>query len=123
MAYQLDTDRLAVLVRTKRAGRGLRELAEEIGEVSPSTLSRLENGKTPDMTVFLRVCNWLQISPAELILDDSTSVEPSHDNTADQIDVLLRSDKTLDPSTANTLATIIKATYQNLPKANPSDRT
>ncbi|GAB4043005.1 helix-turn-helix domain-containing protein [Spirosoma litoris] len=116
MAYQLDTERLAVLVRTKRAGRGLRELAEEIGEVSPSTLSRLENGKTPDMTVFLRVCDWLQIPPAELLIDEGSLVANEPEGTAEQIDILLRSDKTLDPATANALAAIIKATYNNLPK-------
>jgi|GEM_PF-2679952 len=71
MEHKLDTDRLAVLVRTERAGRGLRELADEIGEVSPSTLGRIEDGKIPDMMVFLRVCNWLQIPPAELFIDES----------------------------------------------------
>ena len=123
MAYQLDIDRLAILVRTKRAGRGLRELAEEIGEVSPSTLSRLENGKAPDMTVFLRICNWLQIPPAELLIDDSKPVSTEAEGTAEQIDILLRSDKTLDPATANALAAIIKATYNNLPKLPPPKQT
>jgi hypothetical protein len=49
MAYFLDMDQLATMVRARRANRGLRDVALEIGNVSPSTLSRIENGKMPDM--------------------------------------------------------------------------
>lgn len=118
MPYQLDVKRLAVLVRTKRAGRGLREVADEIGEVSPSTLSRLENCKTPDMMVFLRICDWLQISPAQLFCKDNRSIAGEDGRsdlaTSEQIDVMIRSDKTLDAATANVLAAIVKAAYSHL---------
>jgi transcriptional regulator with XRE-family HTH domain len=56
MANYLDMDKLANLVRNKRLTRGLRETAKEIGNVSPSTISRVENGKTPDMETFLALC-------------------------------------------------------------------
>ena len=122
MPYQLDVKRLAVLVRTKRAGRGLRDVSQEIGEVSPSTLSRLENCKTPDMMVFLRICDWLQIPPAQLFFNDSKSITGAEGapalSTSEQIDLLIRSDKALDAVTANVLAAIIKAAYSNLSGAN-----
>jgi hypothetical protein len=52
MRYQLNTQALAHFVRTKRAGRPLREVAQEIGDISPATLSRVENEKAPDLLVF-----------------------------------------------------------------------
>ncbi|WP_366146292.1 helix-turn-helix domain-containing protein, partial [Crocosphaera sp.] len=44
MGNYLDIERLTNLVRSKRGSRGLRETAAEIGNVSPSTISRVENG-------------------------------------------------------------------------------
>ncbi len=115
MKHQLDAAALAALVRAKRAGRGLREVAEEIGEISPATLSRVENEKAPDMTTFLRLCNWLQVTPAQLLADQngSTSAAP---NRPQQIALLLRSDRQLDPATANALASLVEAAYAQLPR-------
>ena len=45
MGNYVDIEKLANLVRNKRLNRGLRETAKEIGNVSPSTISRVENGK------------------------------------------------------------------------------
>ena len=41
MSSMLDTQRLAVLLKEKRGERSLREVAQEIGNVSPATLSRI----------------------------------------------------------------------------------
>ena len=41
----------------------MREAAKEIG-VSPATLSRVENGKVPDLDTFGKVCAWLGDDPA-----------------------------------------------------------
>lgn len=54
MKNALDTSKLSAMVRTKRGSSGLRAAAAKLGnEVSPSTLSRIENGKVPDMETFL----------------------------------------------------------------------
>ena len=111
MKNHLNADKLASLVRSKRGNRGLRETAKEIGKVSPSTISRVENGKTPDMETFLALCNWLEVPPAELI----NSTEKKKDsNTPEAIAIQLRADKNLDPATANALASLVKAAYQDL---------
>nr|GFC00715.1 hypothetical protein [Tanacetum cinerariifolium] len=71
MLYQVDTARLASLVRAKRGGQTLREAAEEItktvGPVSVGTLLRVEQQRMPDLPVFLHFCNWLNVSPARLL--------------------------------------------------------
>lgn len=114
MDYHLNTQALAHCVRTKRAGRGLREVAQEIGAISPATLSRVENEKAPDLLVFLHLCNWLAMAPG-LFLDDQHRVAPlSPGEPLPTITYLLRSDPHLDPVTANVLATMVEATYQAL---------
>lgn len=111
MRSYLDIERLANLVRSKRGSRGLRETAKEIGNVSPSTISRVENGKTPDVETFLSLCDWLEVPPAELI--KNTEEEQSL-NTPETIAMHLRADKNLDPAIANALASLVKAAYQDL---------
>jgi UDP-N-acetylglucosamine 1-carboxyvinyltransferase len=67
MTSSLDTQQLATLLKAKRGQRGLREIAQEMGNVSPATLSRIENGKMLDVETFLSVCDWLQIAPQQFI--------------------------------------------------------
>jgi transcriptional regulator with XRE-family HTH domain len=113
MANYLDIEKLASLVRTKRQERGLREISSEIGTVSPSTISRVENGKVPDLETFLALCDWLDVSPADLFGNDR---ERDIDSTPDRIAFLLQSDPSLDPAMANALAQLIKAAYPDFLK-------
>lgn len=114
MRYQLNTQALAHLVRTKRAGRPLREVAQEIGDISPATLSRVENEKAPDLLVFLHLCHWLAVAPGQFLEDQHAVAPPTADGPLSTITYLLRSDPRLDPTTANVLATMVEATYQAL---------
>lgn len=57
---------LGALLRERRGGRGVRDVAKELG-VSPATLSRVENGSTPDLETFKRVCLWLEVDPGEVL--------------------------------------------------------
>lgn len=106
----LDIEQLAALLRTKRAGRSLREVAQEIGEVSPSTLSRIENGKMPDMDTFLRVCDWLHVAPEKFIKGEDTQREEV--SPLERIEAYLRADQVLDPETADALSKVIRAAYK-----------
>lgn len=111
MAKELDTQYLAALIKTKRGNRGLREIAQEIGGVSPSTLSRIENGKVPDMDTFLHICDWLQVSSEEFIKE--TDNRPQTEiSTVDRIEGYLRADRELAPDTADALAKLMKAAYK-----------
>ncbi len=112
MGSYLDMERLARLVRTKRGSRGLRETASEIGNVSPSTLSRVESGKMPDLEIFLLLCDWLQVSAAELIRNTEEPLATL--GTPEAIAIQLRADKNLEPAIASALASLVKAAYQDL---------
>lgn len=54
----VNTGALARALRAKRGTRGLRSVSRDVG-LSPSTLSRLENGSVPDLAAFEAVCRWL----------------------------------------------------------------
>ncbi len=62
MKFEYDRERLSKAVRTKRLidmKIDIRSAASEIG-ISPATLSRIENKKTPDIVVMASVCNWIE---------------------------------------------------------------
>ena len=109
MKNYLDTEKLASLVRSKRGTRGLRDTAKEIGNVSPSTLSRVENGNIPDMDTFLALCDWLEVPSRDLI---QNTEEKEDLETPEKIAIILRGDKNLDPAIANVLASLVKVGYQ-----------
>lgn len=118
MYYELDSHKLATVIRQQRAGRGLREVADELGDVSASSVCRLEAGKSPDMMVFLRVCRWLRVPPAEFFRSVAGSEEESSPATHahGRIISLIRSDAELAPVTANVLTALVTAAYQIQPQ-------
>lgn len=50
----------------RRGEIGVRAAAKEIG-ISPATLSRVENGKLPDLNTFKRICDWLGADAGEVL--------------------------------------------------------
>ncbi|NEP84828.1 MAG: helix-turn-helix transcriptional regulator [Okeania sp. SIO3B3] len=106
-------DRLAALIRSKRGNKGLRQIAAEIDGVSSSTLSRVENGKTPDMDTFLKLCDWLEISPNSLIISTLDTESPPEISELDTIVMQLRANKELDPTMAKALADMVRAAAEN----------
>ena len=113
MSSYIDFMRLAKLVKAKRGDRGLRETATEIGEVSPSTLSRIEGERLKDITTstLLQLCDWLEVSPSEVIKMSKDS-EPPDVDLPDKIELQLRAAKNLDEKTARLIAEMVKAAYK-----------
>jgi len=98
---------LGTLLRDRRGNRGLREVAEEI-DVSPATLSRVENGKLPDLKTFAKICRWLQLDPSEMLGCTTASVA-SNKPKQKVIYAHLRADSVQDPEIAQALADMIMA--------------
>lgn len=59
----IKIDQLAKRIQERRAGKGIREAAKEVG-VSPATLSRVENAHIPDLETYRKICLWLDEDPA-----------------------------------------------------------
>jgi transcriptional regulator with XRE-family HTH domain len=103
--------RLGNLLRERRGGRGVRDVATEIG-VSPATLSRVEGGKLPDLLTFRKLCTWLKVDPAEIleISDEKASTSAFPPQTA----VHLRADVLLSEEAAGDLAQLILVAHREL---------
>ena len=95
------------LLRERRGNGGIREVAREIG-ISPATLSRVENGKLPDLETFSKVCRWLKIDPGE-VLGVKSAVAGAASSQDRIVSAHLRADKTQSPEAARALAEMILA--------------
>jgi transcriptional regulator with XRE-family HTH domain len=119
MDNEINVQELASQLRERRGKRGLREVAQEIGEVSASTLSRIEQGKLPDLDTFVRICRWLGVPMETFIIGNRNDSQEGNrlddtEETSNQqtITVHLRADRTLDPKTAKALAKLIQLAYE-----------
>lgn len=73
----LPIEELGRLIARKRGGRGIRAAAAE-ADVSPATLSRVENGHLPDLGTFAKICRWLEVDPARFLgVERPTEVAPA----------------------------------------------
>ena len=107
MSTKVTLETLGPVLKEHRGGRGLREVAEEIG-VSAATLSRIESGKQPDIETFAKLCRWLGIDGGE-VLGCSEQKESYITRSAH-----FRAAKTLKPDTAHHLGELILAIHRKL---------
>ena len=99
-------------MRAKRGNRGLREVADEIGGVSASTLSRLEQGNTPDLETFARLCAWLGVAADDFVVSEKRSARVAEAPTPEFIEAHLRADRILPQKAIDALAEMIRLAYQ-----------
>lgn len=104
MAVEFYAERLALAITDQRGDMGLRNLAATIGNVSASTLSRIEGGALPDLLTYVRICRWLGVSLDTFVPEQPREAIPAH----------LRCDRTLDPRTATALRELVVAAQRLL---------
>jgi transcriptional regulator with XRE-family HTH domain len=95
---------LGAMVRQKRGDAKLRVTAKEIG-IGTATLMRVENGHTPDLTTFGKICQWLQVDPGSF-LGFKRDTEIS-DVTPVQVSAHLKAPQTMEPKTVGAMARMI----------------
>lgn len=116
MRHQPDTSsfdgaRLAERVRDKRGDKGLRDAARDIGGISASTLGRIEKGHVPDLDTFIRLCQWLEVSPNLFVKGVPKTEADENVSAPEAIAAHFRADKSLTMETADSLAAMVKALY------------
>jgi transcriptional regulator with XRE-family HTH domain len=79
--------------------------------VSASTLTRMAQGKRPDVDGLAALTAWSGLSADDFVRSDDTRPEPE---PLAKIATYLRSDRNLSPEAATALEEMIKATYQRL---------
>lgn len=107
MQSTLDTELLASMLKSKRAGKGLRATAQEIGNISAATLSRIEQGKVPDVDTFVKICKWLDVSTDTFIEGEKKKTV----STKEQVVAHLRAERELSKDTVNMLIKMIDMAY------------
>jgi transcriptional regulator with XRE-family HTH domain len=105
----LNTSLLAGMIKEKRGKRVLRDVATEIGGVSTATLSRIEQGRIPDVDTFIKICKWLGTATDTFIIDDTQKELKSN---KDYIIAHLRADRELKPTTIQMLLNMIDMAYK-----------
>ena len=118
MSKELNTSLLATMIRKKRGSMGLRDAAKEIGSLSATTLSRVEQGKVPDVDSFLKICRWLEMAPEKFATEPVRTSKKAVTVMSHQ-DVIvtnLRADKTLDKEVVKALVEMIQVAYRFKPK-------
>lgn len=103
----MTLESLGRMIVKKRGDQGVRAAAKEVG-VSPSTLSRVENGHLPDLENFRKICTWLGIDPASVVDTKATGAQ------ADVARVHFKKDGAIRRETASALAELILAAQRAL---------
>ena len=112
MPTSTSLESLGSLISEKRGKAGLRATAAVIG-ISPATLSQIENGHHPDLANFRKVCEWLEIDPAEVLGFDTESMNRP------VVSVHFRKGKTMSLQTGSALAEMIQAAHTALFQEEP----
>lgn len=99
---EITIHNIGLALKEKRGDQGIREIATEIG-ISPATLSRIENGKLPDLETFPKLCRWLGVDGGTVLGCTQKKSASPHDS----ISFHLKADRNLNTKTANALASLI----------------
>lgn len=112
---KFDLEGFYAALDAQRRARGLnwKTVASEAG-VSASTLTRMAQGRRPDVDGLAALSAWAGLEPGNFIPDHDSSRERIEPLAA--ISVYLRRDPNLSPESARAVDQILKATYEQFRK-------
>lgn len=90
-----------------------KQIAKE-AEVSASTLTRMAQGRRPDVDTMAALVAWSGLNADDFVKRDET--DPNDSDTLAKITAYLRADSHLSPEAAEALEAVIKAGYEKLRK-------
>ena len=110
----VDVEALYAALDNKRKSRGTswREIAREL-DVSPSTFSRMAQGRRPDVDTFATLLRWLGM-PAEAFMRGTTTEAAVSEEPVAMVSSYLRSARNVSPEDAEALEDIFRAAYNRL---------
>ncbi len=103
-------DALATTVKARQ--QTWKQVSKETG-VSPSTLTRMAQGRRPDAGSLAALSAWAGINPADFVRMHN---KPKTSEPLVAISALLRADSNLRPDAAKALQAIIETAYESLKK-------
>src|SRR5688572_31684356 len=111
-----DAEGFYAALDDQRASRELtwKQVAEESG-VSASTLTRMAQGRRPDVDSLAALLAWSKLSGDDFILDGAVS-QAQQTSPVESIAAQFRRDKTLPPEAKKAIEATLKAMYQHFRK-------
>ena len=103
----LETFGTLVAEHRERTGLGVRAAAAAAG-VTPSTLSRVENGYLPDINHFRKLCEWMKVDPSE-VLGYKASAPKATEKPDSPVRVHFKKNSTVSHATARALGDLVMA--------------
>lgn len=109
-----DADAFYAALDAVRATRKLnwRAVATE-AQVSPSTMTRLAQGKRPDVDSLAALLDWADLD-ANAFVTRSTTKSDSDEAPLAMISTYLKADRNLSPQAAEAIDRVVKAAYEAL---------
>jgi transcriptional regulator with XRE-family HTH domain len=109
----VDVEALYAALDSKRKTHGAswREIAREL-DISPSTFTRMAQGRRPDVDTFATLLRWLGM-PAESFMRGKTTTAATEEPVA-MVSSYLRSARNVSPEDAEALEDIFRAAYNRL---------
>ena len=102
----------SVEFRRQKEGLSWRELARKL-ELSPSTFSRLAQGRRPDVETFVRLLAWLEMPAESFMLNSQGGKDGANRPDAlSAISSALRGDPRLNPEDVEPIEEIVKVAYR-----------
>jgi len=111
MKGRFDSEAFYEALNSHRIARGLtwKQVAAEAG-LSASTLTRMAQGKRPDVDGLAALLQWSGLKAEEFIPDDA---KPAPEAIA-RITAILRADPHLNVAGKRTMESVLRATYEGL---------
>lgn len=104
--------KLGNLLLERRGDEGIREFAKKLG-ISPATLSRIENGKLPDLETFSKICDKLGLDPSDILQVGKKASGNAAAAVTLAAHVHFKADPQQTPSAAKDLAKLILAAQKH----------
>jgi transcriptional regulator with XRE-family HTH domain len=108
----IDVDAMIAALDSERRANNLswRQIAKAAG-VSPSTLTRMQQGKSPDVNTFTALSRWLNIPAEKFYTDKSRTIHATEDPMA-VVSTLLRGQKKMNPKALAALQELVNAAFK-----------
>jgi transcriptional regulator with XRE-family HTH domain len=108
----IDVDAMIAALDSERRAKNLswRQIAKATG-VSPSTLTRMQQGKSPDVNTFTALSRWLNIPAEKFYTDKSRTIHTTEDPMA-VVSTLLRGQKKMNPKALAALQELVNAAFR-----------
>lgn len=116
MKFRQDEFQRTITTIREKNNLGMREAARDIGGLSASTLSRIENGKQPSMGDLLAICDWLGLHPGTFFQHNEDEFNEVTEPPAEYAIALLQLDNRLSEEFVRGIENLI---FSQLNQRNP----